>query len=90
MLHLNGGMLSDRQRWRRALELAIAEARDFEPERYPGGLMMAFFRLMDAPQDEAPELWAELRRALRENPHLGDPDVRALLERKDLAARGYQ
>ncbi len=46
----------------RALAQAIAEARDFEPERYPGGLMMAFFRLMDVPQDEAPALWAELRR----------------------------
>jgi len=73
----------------RALAQAIAEAREFEPDRYPGGLMMAFFRLMDVPRDEAPELWAELRRALRENPHLRDPDVRAFLERSDLAERGY-
>ncbi|QXD16419.1 hypothetical protein GQ464_005575 [Rhodocaloribacter litoris] len=73
----------------RTLELAIAEAAEFEPGRYPGGLAVAFFRLMDVPQDKTPDRWAELRRALRNNPHLEDPDVQAFLSRPDLAARGY-
>ncbi|AEN73714.1 hypothetical protein Rhom172_1800 [Rhodothermus marinus SG0.5JP17-172] len=78
-------------RHRRALELAIAWARDWHSGLNPYSLENALLRLVeeDVPRDQYLELWEELRQTLRSNPHLQTPEMRALLTDEELAARGY-
>ncbi len=76
----------------RALELAISWARDWNPELNPYSLENALLCLIEeeVPMDKYPELWEELRRALRENPYLQeDEEMRRYLTDPEEAARGY-
>lgn len=73
------------------LNIAIFSAQTWRPGRSPFSLENDFYQLMlNGPQlDEYPELWQEFRRALAENPHLEDAELRAFLTRLEYAKEGF-
>lgn len=75
----------------RILKLAILEASTWNPSRSRFTLENDFYQLMlsgPATRD-VPELWKDYRRALAENPHLEDPDLRQFLKRPQFAKEGF-
>ena len=75
----------------RILNNAIFEAQTWKPGRSRNTLENDFYQLMlNGPSlDEHPELWKEYRKALAQNEHLKDPDLREFLARPNYAREGY-
>ncbi len=75
----------------RLLTNAIFEAQTWKPGRSRNSLENDFYQLMlNGPSvDEHTELWDDFRKALAQNEHLQDKDLREFLSRPNFAREGY-
>lgn len=75
----------------RILKNTIFEAKTWKPGRSKYGLENDLFQLMTKgpSPDEHPELWEELRKALSQNEHLKEKEIREFLTKREYARQGY-
>lgn len=75
----------------RILNNAIFEAQTWKPGRSRNTLENDFYQLMlNGPTlEDHEELWNDFRKALAQNEHLRDKELREFLTRKDFAREGY-
>lgn len=75
----------------RILNNAIFEAQTWKPSRSRNTLENDFYQLMfNGPSmEEHLDLWEDFRKALAQNPHLKDQNLREFLARTDYAREGY-